>query len=413
MENPLDNALRQLDIVAGLLDIDPGIHEILKHAKTTHTVMVPVRMDDGKVRVFTGYRVQHNDARGPYKGGIRYHPGVNLDEVRALAMWMTWKCAIADLPYGGAKGGVVCNPKEMSLAEKERLTRRYTFMISEFIGPHRDVPAPDVYTDPQTMAWIMDTYSVIKGYLVPEVVTGKPISVGGSEGREEATSRGIAFCVRETSNAFNIGLADASVAVQGFGNVGANLAVFLRDMGCRVTAVSDSSGGIFSEKGLDVHKLIRFKKETGSVVGFEGGENISNEELLELECDFLAPAAMENQITGNNARKIKARVVVEGANGPTTTEADKILQEQGVLVVPDILANSGGVVASYIEWVQNINRQHWSLEEVNRHLEDKMVKSFDQVHALTKEKGVSMREGALMLGVGRVVEALKTLGLFP
>jgi glutamate dehydrogenase/leucine dehydrogenase len=326
---------------------------------------------------------------------------------------MTWKCAVVDIPYGGAKGGVCCNPKEMSRGELERLTRRYTSLLLDFIGPYRDVPAPDVYTDAQTMAWIMDTYSQFKGYSTPECVTGKPISVGGSEGREEATSRGVVICAREATKALNMKLKGAAVAVQGYGNVGWHAAKISYDMGSKIVAVSDSAGGIYCSKGLNPYKVYEHKSKTGSVIDYKGCENITNAELLETKCDILIPAALENQITKSNADKIKAKIVAEGANGPTTPEADKTLYEKDIMLVPDILANSGGVTASYFEWVQNLTREHWTLEDVNRKLENKMVKAFSDVHKLTKEEESDMRTGALVLGVGRVAEAIKTLGLWP
>ncbi len=411
--NPFEIAVKQLEIAGEKLKLDPNIINVLKHPRRVITVSVPVRMDDGTVKVFTGYRVQHFRARGPYKGGIRYHPSVDLDEVKALAMWMTWKCAVVDIPYGGAKGGVMCNPKEMSKGELERMTRRYTAMLEDDIGPYKDVPAPDVYTDAQTMAWIMDTYSTFKGYLVPEVVTGKPVNVGGSEGRAEATGRGVAICAREAAKSLGIGLNGATVAVQGYGNVGVSAAKALHQMGCRIIAVSDSRGGVYDSKGFDPLALAKHKEKTGTVLGFANSKHITNEELLEIECDILVPAALENMITRQNAPRVKARIVCEGANGPTTPEADEILHEMGVFVVPDILANAGGVTVSYFEWTQNLRREYWSEEEVNRKLEQKMVKAFGEVLEIYKKHNVHMRTAAYMLGVGRVAEAFKTLGLFP
>lgn len=410
---PLDAALQQLDIAAEMLDLDPGIHEILKYPKRTLTVSLPIRMDIGEIRVFTGYRVQHTDARGPYKGGIRYHPEIDLDAVTALAMWMTWKCAVASIPYGGAKGGVCCNPKEMSTRELERLTRRYTSMILQFIGPYQDVPAPDVYTDAQTMAWIMDTYSQFKGYLVPEVVTGKPLHLDGSEGRTEATARGVTVCIREAAKHIGMKLKGATVAIQGFGKVGWNAARLLDKNGFKVIAVSDSKGGIENLNGMNPVAVFEHKKKTGSVLGSKNCRNITNEELLELDCDILIPAAMENQITKANADNIKAKMVAEGANGPTTPDAGKILNQKGIFVIPDILANCGGVTVSYFEWVQNLHREHWAKEEVNRKLEHKMVTAFADVLEMSKRHETDTRTAALMLGVGRVAEALKSLGLWP
>ena len=410
---PLDVALEQLRIVAEKIDLDPGIHEFLKHPKRTLIVSVPVRRDNGEIKVFMGCRVQHNDARGPFKGGIRYHPNVTVDEVTALSMWMTWKCAVVDIPYGGAKGGVACNPKELSKKEVEGITRRFTTMLLEVIGPYMDVPAPDVYTDSQTMAWIMDTYSQYKGYRVPEVVTGKPIIVGGSEGRTEATSLGVVFCAREAAKRVGMSLKGSSVAVQGFGNVGWNAADILHHMGCKIVAVSDTKGGIYNINGFNPKKVYEHKEKTGSVIDFSGAKSISNQELLEINCDILVPAALENQVTKANADRIKAKIVAEGANGPTTPEADKILYEKGIFLIPDILANSGGVTSSYFEWVQNLTREHWTAEESNKKLEVKMVKAFTDVYDISKKQKIDMRNGALILGVGRVAEAIRTLGLWP
>ncbi len=411
---PLDVALEQLKIAAEILKLDQGIHSFLKRPKRTLTVSIPIKMDDDIVEIFWGCRVQHIDARGPFKGGIRYHPCVNLDEVTALAMWMTWKCAVVDIPYGGAKGGVCCNPKKMSQSELERLTRRYTNMLLDFIGPHKDVPAPDVYTNPQVMAWMMDTYSRFKGYSVPECVTGKPLIVGGSEGRNEATSRGVIISIREATKLLGIKMKGAKIAVQGYGNVGGNAAKIAYGMGASIVGMSDSRGGISNPQGLNPNKVWNYKEKTGSVLGYENAyEEVTNSELLELDCDILIPAALENQITKNNADRIKAKIVGEGANGPTTPEADRILREKNVFLVPDILANAGGVTASYFEWVQNLTREHWTLEEVNRKLENIMVKSFKDVYAIKVEEESDMRTAALLLGVGRVAEALETLGLWP
>ena len=409
----LDVALEQLRVTAEKINLDPGIHEMLKYPKRSLVVSIPIKLDNGEVSVFMGCRVQHNGARGPFKGGIRYHPDVTLDEVTALSMWMTWKCAVLDVPYGGAKGGISCNPKEMSKAELERLTRRYTNALLDIMGPLQDIPAPDVYTDAQVMAWIMDTYSQFKGHKVPECVTGKPIILGGSEGRAEATARGVLICGAEAINRLGMKMKGAAVAVQGFGNVGWNAAKIAYDLGCKIIAVSDSRGGIHCKRGLNPYKVYEHKKKNGSVVTYKGCENVTNEELLELECDILIPAALENQITETNAGNIKAKIVAEGANGPTTTEADRILYEKGVFSVPDILANAGGVTVSYYEWVQNLNREHWSLEEVNRKLENKMVNSFSDVYEITKKEKSNMRTAALMLGIGRVGEAIKTLGIWP
>jgi glutamate dehydrogenase/leucine dehydrogenase len=412
-QTPLTVALEQLKTAAEKLQLDPGLHCMLANPKRALIVSITVKMDNGCIRVFKGCRVQHWDARGPFKGGIRYHPNVTLDEVMALAMWMTWKCAVIDIPYGGAKGGVCCNPKGMSKGELEKLTRRYTTLLFDFIGPYRDVPAPDVYTDAQTMAWIMDTYSQIKGYSVPECVTGKPLSIGGSEGREEATSLGVVICAREAAKQSGLKLKGSSVAVQGYGSVGWNAAKIAYDLGSKIVAVSDTAGGIYSAKGLNPYDVYKHKSKTGSVVSYRGSRNITNEEVIETRCDILIPAALENQITKKNADKIRAKIVVEGANGPTTPEADKILHEKGIPLIPDILANSGGVATSYFEWVQNLTREHWTLKDVNQKLENKMVKAFDDVHRTAKEEKSDMRTAALMLGVGRVAEAIKTLGLWP
>jgi glutamate dehydrogenase/leucine dehydrogenase len=412
-QSALNSAVEQLRIAAERLNLDSGIHEMLRIPKRSLIVTITIRMDDGRLGNFIGCRIQHMDARGPFKGGIRYHPNVTIDEVTALSMWMTWKCAVVDIPYGGAKGGVTCNPKEMSKAEIEKLTRRYTTMIFDVIGPYRDVPAPDVYTDAQTMAWIMDTYSQIKGYSVPECVTGKPISVGGSEGRAEATSLGVVICAREAARNKGMKLKDARVAVQGFGNVGSNAAKIAYDMGSKIVAVSDSIGGIACREGMNPYKVYEHKAQTGSVTDFKGCENITNQEVLETECDILIPAALENQITKDNADNIRAKIISEGANGPTVPEADKILCEKEVVLIPDILANAGGVTASYYEWVQNLTREHWPVEDVCRKLETKMVKAFNDVYAAAQKNECEMRTAALILGVGRVAEAIKTLGLWP
>ena len=406
-------ALEQLKIAAEKLELDPGIHEILKKPKRSLIVSVTIKMDDCSIGVFNGCRVQHWDVRGPFKGGIRYHPNVTIDDVTALAMWMTWKCAVADLPYGGAKGGISCNPKKMSQGELERLTRRYVSLIFDYLGPHRDVPAPDVYTNEQTMAWIMDTYSQLKGYSVPESVTGKPIEIGGSEGRVCATSLGIAFCMKEAAKLLKLNLKNATVAVQGYGNVGYNAASIMHSIGCKIVAVSDSLGGIYCPDGINPKEVHAHKSKTGSVINYKNCTNITNEELLQTKCDILIPAALQNQITKDNADKIRAKIVAEGANGPTTPEADKTLYEKGTCLIPDILANSGGVTVSYFEWVQNLTREHWTLEEVNEKLENKITKAFYDVQKLSRKEESDMRTAALMLGVGRVAQAIRTLGLWP
>ena len=409
----LSGPQEQLRIASEKLGLDPGIHEILKTPKRSLIVSVTIKMDDNRLCVFNGCRVQHWDVRGPFKGGIRYHPKVTVDDVAALAMLMTWKCAVVDLPYGGAKGGVACDPKEMSQGELERLTRRYISLIFEYLGPHRDVPAPDVYTDEQTMAWIMDTYSQLKGFSVPESVTGKPIEIGGSEGRICAPSFGVAFCAREAAKRLKKRIRNAKVAIQGYGHVGSNAASILHDMGCRIIAVSDSSGGIYCPSGLNPDSLRAHKAKTGSVANYKNCSILTNTELLQTDCDILIPAALENQITKENASGIKAEILVEGANGPTTPEADKVLCENGVFLVPDILANSGGVTVSYFEWVQNLTREHWNLEEVNSKLEGVMIKAFNEVYDIAMKEETDMRTGALMLGVGRVAEAIKKRGLWP
>ncbi|MEM3066303.1 MAG: Glu/Leu/Phe/Val dehydrogenase [Nitrososphaerota archaeon] len=409
----LSYVMRQFEEATQTLGLSQDICDVLRRPERSVTVSLPCRMDDGKLKVFTGYRVQYSSARGPYKGGIRYHPDVTLEEVTALAMLMTWKCAIMDIPFGGAKGGIRCDPKSMSQAELERLTRKYTMAIANIIGPYLDIPAPDVYTDAQTMAWIMDAYSKIKGAPTPAVVTGKPVALGGSEGRFEATGMGVAVVTREVSKYLKRPLKDAKVVVQGFGNAGYISAKLLQEMGCRIIAVSDSKGGIHSHDQLDVEKVLEHKRRTGSVINYEKAENITNEELLESECDFLIPAALENQITAKNADRIKALAVIEAANGPTTPEADRVLFDRGILVVPDTLASAGGVTVSYFEWVQNLTRMKWSLEEVKRNLEMRMVKSFEDVINSAKEYNVSARQAAMIVAVKRVAEAVKALGSWP
>jgi glutamate dehydrogenase (NAD(P)+) len=412
--NPFETARRQIDIVADLLQLDQGNREILKSPKRELTVNFPVRLDDGSYRVFTGYRVQYNMARGPTKGGIRYHPQVTLDEVRALAAWMTWKCAVVNLPYGGGKGGVICDPKHMSRGELERLTRRYASEIAPLIGPEIDIPAPDVYTDGQTMAWIMDTYSMQRGYSVPGVVTGKPIALGGSEGRGEATGRGCAYVIRESAPHAGVHVKGGSVAVQGFGNAGSVAAKLLHDeQGAKIVACSDTKGGIYNASGLNPHEVDAHKSKTGSVVGFPGAKSVSNEELLELKVDILIPAALENQITKTNAEKIQAKIVAEAANGPTVPEADDILYERKVTVLPDILANAGGVTVSYFEWAQDIQGFFWSLEEVNQRLERVMVRSYAEVHKVAAERKIHNRTAAYVLAIQRVVDAMRMRGIYP
>ncbi|HWL65293.1 MAG TPA: Glu/Leu/Phe/Val dehydrogenase [Actinomycetota bacterium] len=408
-----ETALAQLDEAAELMGLAPGVHQTLRAPKRALIVSVPFRMDDGSTRVYQGYRVHHNVTRGPAKGGIRYHPNVGLGEVKALAMWMTWKCAIAGIPFGGAKGGVSVNPKVHSKGELERMTRRYASEILPLIGPERDIPAPDMNTNEEIMAWIMDTYSINQGYSVPGVVTGKPVAIGGSKGRGGATSRGVMYMIFSTLKALGKGIDEVSVAIQGYGKVGGHAAQLLHDAGCRVIAVSDAEGGLYREKGLDPEAINRHSDEAGTVVGYPGADAISNEELLELECDVLIPAAIEGVITVKNADDIKARVVCEAANGPITFEGDKVLNERGVFVVPDILANSGGVTVSYFEWVQDIQAYFWSEEDVNDRLRQIMERAFFEVYDLANEKGLSMRQAAHWIGVGRVAEAHQTRGLFP
>lgn len=412
--NPFEVALKQLDEAAKLINLDKGLQQVLANPKRILTVSLPIRMDNGEIHVFTGYRSQHNDARGPYKGGIRYHPQVSIDEVKALSMWMTWKCAIADIPYGGGKGGIICNPKEMSEGELERLTRRYAYGIADIIGPHTDIPAPDVYTGGKEMAWIMDTYSALKGnYVQPEIITGKPITIGGSLGRNEATGRGLAFTVREAAKKLKIDMKDATMAVEGFGNAGQFASQFVEDQGARLIAASDSKGGIYNKNGINVAELRRHKDKTGSVVGFSGANSVSNEELLETECTILIPAALENQITTKNASRIKAKIVAEAANGPTTPDADEVLYNNKILVIPDILANGGGVTVSYFEWLQNLRRDYWAEQKVNERLDRNITKAFNDVYQTSERYGIDMRKASTVLAVNRVVEAIKIRGLWP
>ncbi|NPV52886.1 MAG: Glu/Leu/Phe/Val dehydrogenase [Firmicutes bacterium] len=411
--DPFEIAQYQYDSVVEKMDIDDGIKEVMRYPERVLYVSFPVKMDDGSIRVFHGFRAQHSTARGPAKGGIRFHPDVTIEEVKALAMWMTWKCATVGIPFGGGKGGVICNPKEMSAGELERLTRRFTTELSAIIGPTRDIPAPDVYTNAQTMAWIMDTYSMHMGEPVPAVVTGKPLAIGGSAGRNEATARGVLFVVREACRQLDTPLAGIRVAIQGFGNAGSMAAKFFFEEGCRVVAVSDSKGGIFNANGLDIPKVMVHKERAGTVLGAEGGEEISNEALLELDCDILIPAALENQLTGENAPRVKARIIAEAANGPTAPEADRILFERGVTVIPDILANAGGVTVSYFEWVQNLQASYWPEDKVNKRLELIMTRSFKDVFDVARQQGVPMREAAYMVAIKRVTEAIKVRGIYP
>lgn len=411
--NPFDNATEQLRIASDYLKLDEGLFEILAHPMRILTVSVPVKMDNGKTKVFVGHRVQYNNTRGPFKGGIRYHPNVTLDEVKALAAWMTWKTSVANIPLGGGKGGIACNPKEMSMGENERMTRRYAAGIYPIIGPYKDVPAPDVYTNGQTMAWIADTYSMLEGHTVPGVITGKPISLGGSLGRDKATGRGAVFCTREAAKVKKLPLKGATFAVQGFGNAGSYFSTLLQEYGAKLMAASDSKGSILSKHGMDAEKLLQFKEKKGSVVGFPGTEEISEVELLQQDVDILSPAALENMVTKNVATGVKAKIITECANGPTTPEADKVLDKNGVFLIPDILANSGGVIVSYLEWVQNLERYSWTEEEVNTKLEHTITAAFHDVHETTKKHNASMRAAAMIVGVGRVADAMKTRGLWP
>jgi len=406
-------SLERFHKVADRLDLDPGIREKLAVVKREVTVNFPVKMDDGQFKVFTGFRVQHDIARGPAKGGIRYHPSVCLEEVRALAMLMTWKCAVVNIPFGGAKGGVKCDPKAMSEGEIERLTRRYTSEIIMLIGPETDIPAPDMYTDSKIMGWIMDTYSMQKGFSVPGVVTGKPLSIGGSLGRSGATGRGCVNCISLAAEHLGIDLEGRTVSVQGFGKVGAVAARLLDEMGCKIIAASDSKGGIFSQKGIDVADLLRHKGESGSVVGFHDTDNISSTDVLEIPCDILIPAALEDQIWEGNADKIQAKIIAEGANGPTTSKADDILSDKGIFVIPDILANAGGVIVSYFEWVQNIQEYFWPEKRINSELQRILSDSFWKVLEISKKEKMSMKMAAYSPAVDRVVQATKDRGIYP
>ena len=412
-ENPYEIAKSQLRKVAQTFVIDPNLVNVLQECKKALVVSVPVSMDDGTTKVFEGYRVTHNVARGPSKGGIRYHPDVTLDEVKALAMWMTWKCALAGIPFGGAKGGVVCNPKRMSENELQRMTRRFTSEIINEIGPERDIPAPDVGTDGRVMAWIFDTYSMNKGHSVLGVVTGKPLTIGGSLGRQEATARGALYCVREAIRKRQMSLRGSRFAVQGFGNVGSYLAQFLTEDGATVVAISDSTSGLHNPNGIDVQAAIAHKRETGALAGFRGADAITNDELLVLDCDVLAPCALEQVITEENAAQVKAKIVVEGANGPVTPAADEILEDRGILVLPDILANAGGVVVSYFEWVQGLQGYFWKEAEVNAKLNDIVTRAFNETWTTMEGRGVSMRLAAYGLAVQRVAEATVTRGIYP
>jgi glutamate dehydrogenase/leucine dehydrogenase len=411
--NPYRIAQLQFDLAAELLKLDPGLRQVLRTPKRVLEVSIPTKMDNGQVRVFVGYRVQHNVARGPAKGGIRFHPAVTLDEVKALASWMTWKCATVNIPYGGGKGGVICDPKKMSKGELERMTRRYASEILPIIGPDQDIPAPDVYTDAQTMAWIMDTYSMMRGYSVPGVVTGKPVSLGGSPGRNEATARGCLFAVEEACKVKKMSLRGATVAIQGYGNAGAIAAKLFAEKKAKIVAISDSRGGVHNSRGIDPLKALRYKERSGTVVGMPSTSRLSNEDLLTMKCDILIPAALENVITVDNADLIKAKIVAEAANGPTTPRADEILARKGIFVLPDILANAGGVTVSYFEWAQNLQGFSWSEQQVNAQLQAVIQRSFNDVYEIARRYRTHMRTAAYVLAIGRVADATLVRGLFP
>jgi glutamate dehydrogenase (NAD(P)+) len=409
--NPFEIVQKQLDEVAQVIGLEPHVHEMLRWPKLEIQVTFPVRMDDGSIRIFRGFRVQYNDARGPAKGGIRYHPQETLDTVRALAAWMTWKTAVMDLPLGGGKGGVVCDPKHLSQGELERISRAYIRAIAPFIGPERDVPAPDVYTNPQIMAWMMDEYSTIVGHNAPGVITGKPLPLGGSKGREDATARGGIYATREAAKVLGLDLNGATAAIQGYGNAGQHAHRLGTELlGLKVVAVSDSQGGVYNPKGLDFAALSAWKREHGTVVGFPGAEAITNEELLELPVTVLFPAALENQITAENAPRIRARIVAELANGPTTPEADHILHDKGVYVIPDFLCNAGGVTVSYFEMVQNAYGYYWGEAEVHQRLDERMSAAFHAVHETARRYRTHNRLGAYIVAIERVVEAMRLRG---
>ncbi len=411
--NPFQIARQQFNRAADYLNLDDSTRQVLSSPKRQLIVSIPVKMDGGDVQVFEGYRVQHNIARGPCKGGIRYHPNVTLDEVKALATWMTWKCATVGIPYGGGKGGVICDPKSLSMNELERLTRRYAFEIAPIIGPDRDIPAPDVYTDEQTMAWIMDTISMVRGHTELGVVTGKPISLGGSQGRSEATARGCLYALREACKVKGINLKGARVSVHGFGNAGANIARLVAADGAKVVAACDSKAGLYAENGIDITAALRHKAETKSLAGLPGTKEISPEDIVSVDCDILLPAALENAITLQNVSQVKAKIIAELANGPTTPGADRVLADQGVFLVPDILANAGGVTVSYYEWVQDQYSFFWSEKQINETLEQAMRTAFNSVYETAQRYDTDMRTGAYILAVDRVAEATRVRGIFP
>lgn len=410
---PLATAQRQFDIAADVLNLGEGMRDILRHPQRELTVTFPVKMDDGSVEVMTGYRVQHNFTRGPAKGGIRYHPALDIESVRALALWMTLKCAAMNIPFGGAKGGIVVDPKRLSQGELERMTRRFVTEINVLIGPDRDIPAPDIGTDSQVMAWIMDTYSMHVGHTVPAIVTGKPINIGGSQGRNESTARGLVYVLREAAEALSFDLEGSRIAIQGFGKVGANCAWMLHDMGATVVAVSDSQGGLYNPRGLPISEILAYRAAHGTVSGFRDADQITNAELLTMDCDILVPAAVETQITAENADDIKARIIGEAANGPTTTEADDILYDRGIFVLPDVLAGAGGVTVSYFEWVQGLQEFFWTEREVNLQLERAMLNAFQQVLQVAQQRNLNMRTAAHVLALGRVTDAITTRGIYP
>ncbi len=411
--NPYHMAVQQFELAAGKLGLSEDMQEILRKPKRELVVNFPVRLDNGRIKTYTGYRVQHNVNRGPAKGGIRYSPEVTLDEVKALAMWMTWKCAVVGIPYGGAKGGVICDPKGMTSAELERMTRRYTTEISIVIGPHSDIPAPDVNTNSQVMAWLMDTYSMHMGFSIPAVVTGKPLSIGGSEGRNDATATGVLFVTRRAARRIGMPLKGARVSIQGFGNAGSIAARLFHTEGCKVVAVSDTRGAIYNESGLDPAAVLRYKQEQGSVFGFPGAQSLRVSDVLEVPCDILIPAATEGVITANNAERVQARIVTEAANGPTTPAADEVLFKKGCVVIPDILANAGGVTVSYFEWVQDLQSFFWGTEEITQRLEVIMDRAFDAVAEQAERYHCDMRLAANMLAISRVAEATQIRGIYP
>lgn len=408
--NPFKNAQAQLDKATKVMKLEPALHEFLREPMRTLIVSLPIKMDNGKTKTFTGFRVQYNDARGPCKGGIRFHPTETLDTVKALSAWMTWKTAVVGIPYGGGKGGVICDPKKMSASELERLSRQYIRSLREFIGPEKDIPAPDVYTSGREMAWMMDEYEKLKGGHFPGVITGKPLSLGGSAGREDATGQGVVYAIREAAKVLGLKIKGATIAVQGFGNVGSFAAKILTGMGAKIIAISDSKGGIYSERGLDLEKAEAFKKSKDTFKGFPGAKYISNSELLELKCDILIPAALENQIMRENAAKLKCKILAEAANGPTTPEADGILEKNKIFVIPDFLCNGGGVAVSYLEWVQNNYGYYWSKEDVYKKLDEIMTKAFAAVYETSKKMKVDMRVAAYIVAIQRVADAVRARG---